>query len=223
MKYLLSLSFFLFTVLSSTAQDWANLARFQEDNTKIMISDNKEELVVFMGNSITELWPQHSSAFWENEKFINRGISGQTTPQMLVRFRQDVVELQPSKVVILAGINDIAENTGPTTLEAIANNIFSMAEIAAAHNIEVLICSVLPAYDFPWRPQIEPAQKVTELNGMLKKYAADNSFIYVDYHSATKDKRDGLRSDLGDDGVHPNSKGYNIMESILGPVLDGLE
>ena len=174
-----------------------------------------EELIVFMGNSITEGWSQISPVFWEGKPYVNRGISGQTTPQMLVRFRQDVVTLSPSKVIIMAGINDIAGNTGPTTIEAIANNICSMAEIAAANNIEVLLCSVLPAFDFPWSPGLLPAPKVVELNELVKAYAASHGHTYVDYHTVTKDDKDGLRGDLGEDGVHPNIKGYNIMENVL--------
>jgi len=202
----------LFTSLSISAQDWPNLKRFQKDNVplKLIIDTNR---VVFMGNSITEFW--RPEFFNENKTFVNRGISGQTTPQMLLRFRQDVVDLKPSTVVILAGINDIAHNTGPTTIKMITDNISSMAEQARASNINVILCSVLPANNFPWKKEIKPAPIVIELNSLIKKYAEKHNLVYVDYYSAMVDDKKGLRTDLGDDGVHPNSKGYAIMESII--------
>jgi len=197
---------------STLAQDWPNLNRFKTENASIRLIEDKNR-VVFMGNSITEFW--RPDFFKENESFVNRGISGQTTPQMLLRFHQDVVELNPSKVVILAGINDIAQNTGPSTVEMIENNIIAMAEIAKANNISVVLCSVLPANNFPWRKEIKPAPIVIELNELIKKYAVENSIIYVDYYSQMVDGDKGLRSDLGDDGVHPNAKGYGIMEGLI--------
>ena len=219
LKLILAIVISLVQIQFCISQDWANLARFQEDNENIMNKKSEEPLIVFMGNSITEVWSSISPEFWEGQPFVNRGISGQTTPQMLVRFRLDVVRLRPSKVVIMAGINDIAGNTGPTTIQAIANNVFSMVEIADANNIEVLLCSVLPAFDFLWSPGLLPAPKVVELNKLLKTYAANNGHTYIDYHSAMKDSKDGLRKGLGDDGVHPNKDGYNIMENILLPYL----
>lgn len=194
------------------AQDWANLKRFQKANDSIKLKQDSSR-IVFMGNSITEHW--RSGFFKENESFVNRGISGQTTPQMLLRFRQDVINLEPATVVILAGINDIAHNTGPTSVKAIYNNISSMAELAEANSIEVILCSVLPANNFPWREEIKPADKVIELNSLVKDYANKNNITYVDYYSAMVDEKKGLRADLGDDGVHPNAKGYAIMESLI--------
>ncbi|HYH16561.1 MAG TPA: GDSL-type esterase/lipase family protein, partial [Flavisolibacter sp.] len=134
--------------------DWANLNRYAEQNKKLGLPKGQERRVVFMGNSITEGWSRADSAFFNGKSYINRGISGQTTPQMLLRFRQDVIDLKPAVVVILAGINDIAENTGPTTVEAIFGNIVSMAELAKMNNIRVVLSSVLPAYTFSWRPNI---------------------------------------------------------------------
>jgi lysophospholipase L1-like esterase len=168
-----------------------------------------------MGNSITEGWKNIDSLFFINHPYINRGISGQTTPQMLLRFRQDVVELNPSAVVILAGTNDIAGNTGPATLDQILNNISSMAELAKAHNIKVVLSSVLPAYDYPWKPGLQPAEKIVALNNMIKEYANNNGFVYLDYFSAMSDERHGLKAGLGDDGVHPNLAGYKIMEPLV--------
>jgi lysophospholipase L1-like esterase len=147
--------------------------------------------------------------------YINRGISGQTTPQMLVRFRQDVIALQPKVVVILAGINDIAGNTGPMTLEQSEDNLASMAELAAAHHIRVVLCSVLPAFDFPWRPGMVPAPKVLALNAWIKAYAAEKGHVYVDYHAAMKDSRDGLPAALSHDGVHPLLAGYAVMAPLV--------
>ena len=166
-----------------------------------MMSDPNQQRVVFMGNSITEGWGQKGLDFFDNPNYINRGISGQTTPQMLVRFRPDVIDLKPAVVVILAGINDIAGNTGPMTLEAIANNIKSMAELARANDIQVVLSSVLPAFDFPWRPGLNPAQKVIQLNKMIKTYADQKQMIYLDYFSAMVDDRNGLPKKYSNDEV----------------------
>jgi len=197
------------------AQDWANLKRFEKENTELKTPKPNEHRIVFMGNSITEGWKNIRPDFFTNKPYINRGIGGQTTPQMLLRFRQDVINLSPSVVVILAGINDIAGNTGPSTIKMIENNIISMAEIAKANNIKVVLCSVLPAYDFPWRPGLEPAKKVIKLNALLKSYAEKYNLVYVDYFSAMVNKSNGLKEELGSDGIHPNAKGYAIMEPIV--------
>ena len=199
----------------SYAQDWANLKRFQQENSELMLPKSNEHRVVFMGNSITEGWLSIRPEFFKNKPYVNRGISGQTTPQMLLRFRQDVINLKPSTVVLLAGINDIAENTGPSTIEMIANNIISMAELAKANQIKVIICSVLPANNFPWRKGIKPAEKVRKLNVILQLYSYKNKLEYVDYYSAMVNDSHGLKKELGEDGIHPNKKGYLIMEPIL--------
>lgn len=204
----------LFTTLSY-GQDWANLKRFQQENSELMLAKAHENRVVFMGNSITEGWLSIRPEFFKNKPYVNRGISGQTTPQMLIRFRQDVIHLKPSTVVLLAGINDIAENTGPSTIEMIANNIVSMAELAKANQIKVIICSVLPANNFPWRKGIKPAEKVRKLNVILQLYSYKNKLAYVDYYSAMVNDSHGLKKELGEDGIHPNKNGYLIMEPIL--------
>lgn len=204
-----------FFIQMSHAQDWANLQRFQKENYELAIPKTDEDRIVFMGNSITEGWLQIRPDFFTNKPYINRGISGQTTPQMLLRFRQDVIHLKPSVVVILAGINDIAENTGPSTIQMIVDNIISMAELAQANNINVILCSVLPAYDFPWRPGLNPAEKVLDLNKQLKAYADKNKLMYVDYFTAMVDASNGLKNELGSDGIHPNATGYLIMEPLL--------
>jgi len=168
-----------------------------------------------MGNSITDNWLAFHPEFFLERPYINRGISGQTTSQMLLRFNQDVINLKPSVVIILAGINDIAQNTGPISVEKIAENIETMAELATRNNIKVVLCSVLPANVIPWRLDIKPAEKVISLNKLIKAYAKANNFVYVDYYSAMVNDAKGLRNDLGLDAVHPNKNGYLIMEPIL--------
>jgi lysophospholipase L1-like esterase len=208
---------FIFTMCTSLtifAQDWANLKRYKEDNEKVGLPLPGERRIVFMGNSITEGWVNLDPGFFDGKPYIGRGISGQTTPQMLVRFRQDVIDLKPAVVVILAGTNDIAGNTGPTTLEAILGNIASMAELARANNISVVLSSVLPAFDYPWKPGLQPAEKIFELNKMIKQYAQAHGCEYLDYFSSMSDERKGLKAGLGGDGVHPNLAGYKIMEPL---------
>ncbi|HEX3007628.1 MAG TPA: SGNH/GDSL hydrolase family protein, partial [Bacteroidales bacterium] len=169
----------------------------------------------FMGNSITEGWSRTDPDFFKDKPYVNRGISGQTTPQMLIRFKPDVVHLQPRVVVINAGINDIAGNTGFSTLEMIEDNLSSMCEIAKANGIKVVIASVIPAYDFPWRPGMEPAEKVVELNKWIKAYADKNGHTYLDYFTPMADDRHGLKAEYTRDGVHPNLAGYKVMEPLV--------
>lgn len=214
--------FLLLLLNTLAAQDWANLNKFQKDNAVLMASDSDEQRIVFMGNSITEGWSDIRPEFFVGKSYINRGISGQTTPQMLLRFRQDVIDLNPFAVVILAGINDIAGNTGPSTIEMIFKNITSMVELARSNDIEVILCSVLPAYDFPWRPGLEPAEKVVKLNALLKAYAQQQNISYVDYFTPMANEINGLKKELGSDGVHPNAAGYLIMEPILEKAISTL-
>jgi cyanophycinase len=196
-------------------RDWANLGRFESQNERLGPVKEGEERVVFMGNSITEGWSNLDPGFFKDKPFVNRGISGQTTPQMLIRFRPDVIDLRPSVVVILAGTNDIAGNTGPMTLEQTRDNIISMCELARSNNIRVVLCSVLPAFDFGWSPGREPAEKIVRLNGMLRAYADKQGIPWVDYHTPMKDERNGLRKEYGEDGVHPNQSGYRAMEPLV--------
>ena len=196
--------------------DFGWLAKFKEDDLKLPAPAPGEKRVVFMGDSITEGWHfDGPNGSFPGKPYINRGISGQTTPQMLVRFRQDVIELQPKAVVILAGTNDIAGNTGPETLEQIEDNLSSMADLATANHIRVVLCSVLPAYDYRWAPGLEPAEKIVALNTWIKSYGAEKGYVYVDFHSAMKDPRDGLPPNLSKDGVHPNPAGYAIMAPLV--------
>lgn len=218
MKNLLSILFLLLTMstLNTTnAQDWANLERFREANAQLPEPDSSENRVVFMGNSITEGWLNFRPEFFKGKPYVNRGISGQTTPQMLLRFRQDVIELNPSVVVILAGINDIAGNTGPSTIDMIMDNLMSMTELAVANHIKVVICSLLPAKDFPWRPGLQPDKKVVELNKLLRNYSEKKHLVYVDYFSNMVDDGNGMKEALAYDGVHPTAIGYSVMEPLV--------
>ena len=194
--------------------DWAQLARYRAAHAALPAPAPGERRVVFMGNSITDGWARLFPTAFPGKPYIGRGISGQTTPQMLVRFRQDVVALRPAVVVILAGTNDIAGNTGPSTLEMIEDNLASMAEIARANNIRVVLSSVLPVYDYPWRPGLQPAQKIVALNAWMRDYAAAHGAVYLDYHSAMADARQGMRAALSGDGVHPNDAGYALMAPL---------
>jgi lysophospholipase L1-like esterase len=209
------------SLLDRTYNDWAYLAKYRDADKALPAPTAGETRVVFMGDSITEGWGQSGKAappdrpeFFPGKPYVNRGISGQTTPQMLVRFRQDVVALKPKAVVILAGINDIAENTGKTTLEAIEDNFASMSEIAKANGIRVILCSILPASAFPWHPGLEPAPQVKALNAWLKEYAVKNTLSYVDYYTPMANPEGGLQAELGYDGVHPNKAGYEIMAPL---------
>jgi lysophospholipase L1-like esterase len=202
-----------FTAFSQNL-DWANMKRFQAENNQLTAPKADENRVVFMGNSITEGWGNIAPEFFAGKPYINRGISGQTTPQMLVRFRQDVINLKPKVVVILAGTNDIAGNTGPMTLQQTVDNIISMAQLAKANNIKVVISSILPAFDYPWKPGLEPAEKIFTINTLLKDFATKNKCVYLDYFTSMSDERKGLKKELGDDGVHPNLAGYKIMAPL---------
>jgi len=201
--------------LDTTIQDWPNLERFKKENKMLGLPKKGEKRIVFMGNSITQSWLDHSPDFFVKNNYINRGISGQTTPQMLLRFRADVIELRPKAVVILAGTNDIAGNTGPMTLEQILGNIISMVELAKANNIKVVLSSVLPVHDYLWRPGLHPDKKIPELNDMLKAYAKEASIVYLDYFDAMVDDRNGLPKKYSEDGVHPSLEGYKFMEPMV--------
>jgi acyl-CoA thioesterase I len=192
--------------------DFGDLGRFADADAALSPPTAGEARVVFMGDSITQGWKLDES--FPGKPYVNRGISGETTPQMLVRFRQDVINLQPKVVVILGGTNDIAGNTGPMTLEQTEGNLASMAELAQANGIKVVLCSVLPAFDYPWHPGLEPAPKIAMLNAWLRGFASAKGYVYVDYHAAMKDERDGLPAALSKDGVHPLPAGYAVMTPL---------
>ena len=213
---------FIFSITSLIAQskdytpdqDWSNLNRYRLDNIQLGSPLEHEKRVVFMGNSITEGWSVLLPEFFEGKSYINRGISGQTTPQMLIRFRADVIALEPKIVLILAGINDIAGNTGPSDVTMITNNIMSMAELAQSNNIHVIISSILPAKDFSWNPGMNPPQKILAVNTIIEKFANDNGMIYLDYYSSMVDEDNALKKEYGSDGVHPNKEGYQVMSLL---------
>lgn len=217
-KTIITLTAGLFLTLSGYSQedDWANYGRYAEQNSQISARSD----VVFMGNSITQGWVNTHPEFFSDNNYIGRGISGQVTAQMLVRFRPDVIELAPRCVVILAGTNDIAGNMGEISIRNIAGNIISMAELAKYNGIEVVICSVLPVYDYKWRPGREPAGKIMELNAILKEYAENNGCHYADVHTQMKDSRNGLPPEYSNDEVHLTPEGYTKMESVVKPVIE---
>jgi lysophospholipase L1-like esterase len=194
---------------------------FKAKNDSLMQLTNQTS-VVFMGNSITQGWISMRPEFFSRNQFINRGIGGQTTPQMLLRFRQDVIDLNPKAVVILAGINDIAENTGPISLEDIAKNLESMVQLSLTNEITPVLCSVLPANSFPWRQRITPKESVIELNRMLREMAEHYQVPYVDYYNPMVDDKKGLKPEWGYDPVHPNEEGYKVMEPIVMNTLNQL-
>jgi lysophospholipase L1-like esterase len=199
---------------SALRNDWANLAKYRGENARVGLAAAGEQRVVFYGNSITEGFAPRFPTLFPGKPYVGRGISGQTTPQMLVRFRQDVVALKPSVVVILAGTNDIAGNTGPSSLEMIEDNLAGMSEIARANGIRVVLSSVLPVYDYPWKPGRTPAPKIVTLNAWIRHYADSTGATYLDYHSAMKDARDGLPPELARDEVHPTDAGYRMMAPL---------
>lgn len=201
------------------AQDWPNLAAYRAANAALGAPAAGEARVVFMGDSITEFWDKPRQGFFKNPHYINRGISGQTSSQMLLRFRQDVLALSPRVVVILAGTNDIAGNTGPIAVEAIAGNIQSMVELARFHGLRVVLGAVLPAASFYWRPEILPAEDVRRLNSLLAGIAAASDARFVDYHAALADAQHGLAKLHSGDGVHPNEAGYRVMADLLEPAI----
>lgn len=195
--------------------DWPNLKKFREDNAKVGLPTANENRVVFMGNSITIGWINTDPGFFANKPYIDRGISGQTTPQMLIRMRADVINLKPKVVVILAGTNDIAGNTGPSTNEMIEDNLASMAELAKANGIKPILCSILPVFDYPWKPGLKPYTRIIEINKWMKEYASTHGMLYLDYYSAMVDDRPGTKAEYSKDGVHPNLAGYKVMEPLV--------
>jgi lysophospholipase L1-like esterase len=206
---------FLLVSFGARAQDdWADLARFAADNAALGAPADDEARVVFLGDSITVGWSDAMPAFFEGKPYVERGIGGQTTPQMLVRFRADVVDLAPAAVVILAGTNDIAGNTGEASNKMIQDNLASMAEIATANGIRVVLASILPAADYPWSPGREPAGRIAAINSWIRSYAGENGHVFLDYYSALVDDRGGMQAMYTTDGVHVSAAGYSIMAGL---------
>lgn len=223
------LSFLLIIPVSTFAQnqfsvsEYADFARYEKANSLLDRSTKDENRVVFMGNSITEAWLSYSSDFFRDNGYIGRGISGQVTHQMLLRFQADVINLKPKVVVILAGTNDIAQNSGPVSLEEIMQNVKSMSELALQNGIQVILCSVLPAKDYPWKKGMNPLEKIPALNLMISSYAKSRGLAYADYYAAMQDGNGGLKvpeHTSANDLVHPNKAGYMVMESVIKPLID---
>ena len=201
-------------------KDWASLARYEDDNARLGAPAPGEQRVIFMGDSITDSWINDDPDFFKTNKYVDRGIGGQTTPQMLVRFREDVVNLHPQVVIILAGINDIAENTGPSKIENVAGNIFTMCEVATVHGCKPILCSVLPTTGFPWHAGLDPIPLISKLNALLQDYARARNLAYVDYYSALVAGDKGMPKDRARDGLHPNLAGYKVMEPLAKAAID---
>ena len=199
--------------------DWAYLEKYVLVNQQLLKLPNNGNRIVFIGDSITEFWEQHDSIFFSQNKYINRGISSQTSSQILERFQNDVIDLEPKWVIILAGINDVAENKGPISIEDIMNNIVSMVEKALKNNIEVVLCAILPASNFYWNPKIKPIEKIKQLNVLIEAYCLAEKIKFIDYYTPMVDQNFGLDKKFTDDGVHPNLEGYINMKSILKPYL----
>jgi len=210
----------IFSGVRVHAQDWPNLGRYHSENSKLGMPKPHETRVVFLGNSITDIWMNAFPEFFSSNNYIDRGISGQTSPQMLVRFRADVIDLHPKVVVILAGTNDLAGNTGPSTLKMIEDNISSMCDLARVHQIHVVLCSVLPVYDYPWHKGLHPASKIIMLNQWIKQYALKNGFVYLDYYTPLVDQRNGFNPQYTSDGVHPNKAGYLVMMPLAKKAIE---
>lgn len=194
-----------------SAQDWARFYKYEEANAQV----TQKPKAVFMGDSITEGWASSDPDFFTSNNFIGRGISGQTTSHMLIRFRRDVIDHAPEYVIILAGTNDIAKNNGDITHENILGNIMSMCELAKVHGIIPVLCSVLPADRYSWREELAPAQDIVSLNKMIKAYAESENIMYIDFHSVLRNENDGLPEEYAPDGVHPSMAGFKIMEEIV--------
>ena len=231
MKLLLILPFFLVCIVSRAQQadtlkrdtiivkedftdDWAALQHYKKQDEQLPPPAAGEQRVVFLGSSIFERWSDLMPEFFANKNYINRGISGQISPQLLIRFRQDVIDLKAAAVIILAGSNDIAANTGHVTNEVIMDNIKSMTELAQLHGIKVILCAYLPVYDYPWRRGLQPAEKIVALNNQIEQYAREKDLVLLDYFTPFADEKHGQKAALTLDGVHPNKEGYKIMAVV---------
>ncbi|MDW5265885.1 MULTISPECIES: SGNH/GDSL hydrolase family protein [Acidobacteriaceae] len=208
--------------MQAKLKDWPNLARYRDENAALAPVAAGEQRVVFYGDSITDGWGRRpeTGTFFPGKPYINRGISGQTTPQMVVRFRQDVIDLHPAVVLILAGTNDVAGNTGPMTPEMTEDNFSSMADLAHANGIKVILASITPAFDYPWKRGMEPAPKIRAINAWLKNYCGQHGYTYLDYYTSLTDSEGGMKPGISFDGVHPNAKGYAIMAPLAQAAID---
>ena len=203
--------------------DWPNLAKYRKANEELKGSSSGGDRIVLVGDSITEGWTEFNPGFFQENNMVNRGISGQTTPQMLIRLKQDAIHLDPKIIIINGGTNDIWGNTGPSTPDMIIDNLCSMAEITAKKNIQVVLSTILPVYQYPDRDDIiDPPKTISFINSVLQDYCNKNSLAFLDYFSPMADEKKGLRSDYGTDGVHPNKQGYSVMEQVVKETISGI-
>ncbi|MFC4211488.1 GDSL-type esterase/lipase family protein [Pedobacter lithocola] len=223
MKIKLFLLVILFSVCNLYAQnvkedfsdDWANLTKYQKENELLGLPKKGEKRVVFLGSSIFEFWKDKDPEYFANHAYVDRGISGQISAQLLIRFRQDVINLKPKAVIILAGSNDLAGSKGHVTNETIMNNVKSMAELARKNNIKVILCKYLPVYEYPWNKNLKgAAEQIISLNKNIVAYATENHFTVLDYFTPLVDEKNGQKAEYTTDGVHPNLAGYKIMEAV---------
>jgi lysophospholipase L1-like esterase len=208
--------------MQAKLNDWPQLERYRAENAALPPAAAGEQRVVFYGDSITDGWGRrpNTGTFFPGKPYVNRGISGQTTPQMVVRFRQDVIDLKPAIVLILAGTNDVAGNTGPMTAEMTEENFASMIDLATANGIKVIVASITPAFDYPWKRGLEPAPKIRAINAWLQTYCKTHGATYLDYYSALTDEQGGMKPGTSFDGVHPNATGYGIMTPLAQAAID---
>ena len=202
--------------------DWPNLSKYKSENEMLQKSKNDGNRIVLIGDSITEGWSLMDPDFFSNNNLINRGISGQTSPQMLIRFKQDAVNLEPKLIIINAGTNDIAANTGPSTPEMIIDNITSMAEIGLKNSVNVALSTILPVERYDWNETIKDApEMISKVNSFLKKYSENNNLIFIDYYSSLVNENKGMNTSYANDGVHPTKEGYDVMALVLKDTLSG--
>jgi lysophospholipase L1-like esterase len=207
-------------MMEARLADWPQLARYKAANAALAPAAEGEDRVVFFGASMTEFWGKYGTKFFPGKPYVNRGISGQTTGQMVVRFRQDVIDLHPKAVVILGGTNDVAGNMGPMTPEMTENNWQSMADLAKANGIRVIFASITPSTDFWWHKGLKPAEKIRTLNAWLKGYCASHGLTYLDYYSTLTDEEGGMKKEFTVDGVHATAKGYAVMAPLAQAAID---
>ncbi len=224
MKRILLTALMCIVAVSSFAQDkkkdWAQFGRYEKSNTEVLARDVRPD-VVFMGNSITDGWARQDPKFFEENNFVGRGIGGQTSSEMLVRFRRDVIDLNPKCVVILSGTNDIAQNNGYIKPENTLGNIISMCELAKANGIKVILCSITPTSVFGWRREVNPVPLIAELNKMIEAYAKENGIYYLNYHPALTDEKGGIPAKWSNDTCHPNLECYRtVMEPMVCEAID---
>jgi len=203
------------------SDDWAALSKYQKENDSLGAPNKDEKRVVFLGSSIFEFWKQKDPKYFNNGSYLDRGISGQISPQLLIRFRQDVINLKPKAVIILAGSNDLAGNKGHVSNETVMNNIKSMAELARKNRIKVILCKYLPIYEYPWNKNLKGvADQIISLNNEIVSYAKANRFVILDYWTPLVDERNGQKAAYTTDGVHPNLAGYKVMEKVTEEAID---